>query len=116
MPVIKTFSSTPITADARETLKAAFGEAITAVPGKSEQWLMCLFEGDTPIYFAGSDAEPAVYVEVGVFARGEVAAASWQEMTERITPVIAETLDVDPAHIYISYGWTPSFGWNGSNF
>ena len=25
-------------------------------------------------------------------------------------------LGVDPARVYIRYGWTPSFGWNGANF
>ena len=25
-------------------------------------------------------------------------------------------LGVDASRIYIRYGWTPSFGWNGANF
>ena len=40
MPVIHTHVSVPTTPEQREALKAAYGKAITAVPGKSEGWLM----------------------------------------------------------------------------
>lgn len=116
MPVVRTYCSEPISADAREALKTAYGRAITAVPGKTEGWLMCLFEGETPIYFGGDDSEPSAYVEVGVYARGPVAAKAWKRFTEEVTPVISRELGVDPSRLYLSYGWTPDFGWNGSNF
>lgn len=116
MPVVHTYCSAPIPESARETLKAAYGRAIEAVPGKSEAWLMCLFEGSTPIYFAGDGSEPSAYVEVGVFARSEVPATAWESFTEEVTPVISRELGVDPSRLYIRYGWTPSFGWNGANF
>ena len=41
MPVIHTHVSVSTTPEQREALKAAYGKAITAVPGKSEGWLMC---------------------------------------------------------------------------
>ena len=44
MPVIRVNASTPIPRDAQVELKQAFGQAIAAVPGKSEQGLMCQFE------------------------------------------------------------------------
>lgn len=72
MPVIHTHVSVPTTPEQREALKAAYGKAITAVPGKSEGWLMCPFEDNMPIYFGGSDDQPAAYVEVNVFGRAEL--------------------------------------------
>ncbi|MBM6774841.1 hypothetical protein [Olsenella profusa] len=116
MPVVHTHCSEPISPEAREALKAAYGRAIEVVPGKSESWLMCLFEGDVPIYFAGDDSAPAAYVEVSVFARDAVDAGVWERFTEEVTPAIARELGVDPARLYIRYGWTPDFGWNGANF
>lgn len=116
MPVIHLHASTPIPASERETLKAAFGQAIAAVPGKSEQWLMCLFNENVPIYFAGDDAEPSAFIEVSVYARGEVPASAWEQLTEQLTPVVSQTLGIDPARIYIKYGSTANFGWNGANF
>ena len=55
MPVIHTHVSVPTTAEQRDALKTAFGQAIPAVPGKSEGWLMCLFESDVPMYFGGTN-------------------------------------------------------------
>ena len=72
MPVIHTHVSVSTTPEQREALKAAYGKAITAVPGKSEGWLMCPFEDNMPIYFGGSDDQPAAYVEVNVFGRSEL--------------------------------------------
>ena len=78
MPVIKTHATTPIPESAQHALKAAFGQAIENIPGKSEQWLMCLFDENAPIYFAGDDSEASALIEVGVFARGEVPASAWE--------------------------------------
>lgn len=116
MPVVHTYCSEPIAESAREVLKAAYGRAIEAVPGKSEAWLMCLFEGETPIYFAGEDTAPSALVDVSVFARSEVPAGAWERFTEEVTPVVCRELGVDAARLYIRYGWTPDFGWNGANF
>lgn len=116
MPVVHTYCSAPISPEAREALKSAYGSAIAAVPGKSEAWLMCLFEGDPHIYFAGDDSEPCALVDVSVFARSEVPASAWETFTEEVTPIICRELGVDPSRLYIRYGWTPSFGWNGANF
>ena len=66
MPVIHTHVSVPTTPEQREALKAAYGKAITAVPGKSEGWLMCPFEDNMPIYFGGSDDQPEVQRGDGV--------------------------------------------------
>ncbi len=116
MPVVHTYCSAPISESARVALKAVYGHAIEAVPGKSEAWLMCLFEDDAHIYFAGDDSEPSVLVDVSVFSRGEVPASAWERFTEEVTPVISRELGVDPTRVYLRYGWTPSFGWNGANF
>ena len=44
MPVIHTHVSVPTTPEQREALKAAYGKAITAVPGKSEARAQALHE------------------------------------------------------------------------
>ena len=116
MPVIHTYASTPIPEEARESLKAVYGTAIEAVPGKSEQWLMCLFEGDTPIYHAGSADAPAALVTVDVYATEPVEPGAFKKMTPAICSALQQELGIDPARIYIRYGTTPDFGWNNMNF
>lgn len=116
MPVIHTYSSTPISADAREALKAIYGKAIEAVPGKSETWLMCIFDENVPMYHGGTDDAPVAYVTVDVFARSAVSPAAWQEMTPTICDALRDQLGVDPARVYVKYGESANFGWNGMNF
>ena len=116
MPVIHTYASTPISAEQREQLKSAYGRAITCVPGKSERWLMCVFDQEVPIYLGGSDAEPAALVTVDVYARGTVARSAWEQMTTQICDELQATLGISPDRVYVKYGSTPDFGWNGMNF
>jgi hypothetical protein len=116
MPVIHTYSSTPIPPAARDSLKATWGRAIESVPGKSEAWLMCIFDENVPMYHAGTDDAPAAYVTVDVFARGAVDSAAWQAMTPVICEALQEQLGVDPARVYVKYGECANFGWNGANF
>ena len=56
MPVILTLVSVSNTPLQLEALKTAYGKAISAVPGKSEGWLMCPFEDNMPINFGGDDS------------------------------------------------------------
>ena len=113
MPVIHTHVSVPTTPAQREALKTAYGKAVTAVPGKSEGWLMCPFEDDMPIYFGGSDSKPAAYVEVNVFGN-DVPRSAWEQLTEQIMKEVkkhfpSETFNtVIPRNIAISEA--PSFG------
>lgn len=93
MPVIHTHVSVSTTPEQREALKAAYGKAITAVPGKSEGWLMCPFEDNMPIYFGGSDDQPAAYVEVNVFGRS-VPGSAWEKLTESIMAALNSTLGI----------------------
>ena len=116
MPVIHTYASTPISDAARESLKATWGKAIEAVPGKSENWLMCIFDENVPMYHGGTDDAPAAYVTVDVFARGSVNPSAWQQMTPVICDALQKQLGIDPARIYIKYGESANFGWNGMNF
>ena len=100
MPVIHTHVSVPTTPEQREALKAAYGKAITAVPGKSEGWLMCPFEDNMPIYFGGSDDQPAAYVEVNVFGRS-VPGSAWEKLTESIMAALNSTLGIPEDRTYI---------------
>lgn len=99
----------------REALKAAYGKAITAVPGKSEGWLMCPFEDNMPIYFGGDDSKPAAYVEVNVFGRS-VPGSAWEKLTEQIMAALGKELGIPADRTYIRYTATTDWGWNGGNF
>ena len=91
MPVIHTYASTPIPEAARDALKTVYGSAIEAVPGKTEQWLMCLFEGDVPIYHAGDgdavvgEIDPSVHVSIPPMGKGYRSRESCSRTASRVS-------------------------------
>ena len=113
MPVIHTHVSVPTTQEQRDTLKNLFGQAITAVPGKTENWLMCLFEDNVPMYFGGSDA-PCLMADVCVF--GKQSKESYVKMTAAVTELLSAECAVPADRIYVKYTEYDKWGWNGGNF
>ena len=65
MPFIEVKTTEDLSAVAAE-LKSALGDAITAIPGKSESWLMVNLVGEQKMYFQGSDA-PCALFSVSIF-------------------------------------------------
>lgn len=56
MPFIHVQTNTAITDEQAKNIKTHLGLAITAVPGKTENWLMVETEGDKQLFFQGTDA------------------------------------------------------------
>ena len=114
MPFIDSKISVKITDEQEKELKTRLGQAISLIPGKSENWLMTGFEDDYHMYFRGDNSEPIAYIEVRIF--GGPNKAAFQKMTEEITKIYGDVLGIAPDHMYIKYSATPDWGWNGGNF
>ena len=95
-----------------ENIKTELGKAITAIPGKSEGWLMVGIEDNYKLYFRGT-AEPAAMVEVSVF--GNPSENALETLTSHITGIVTRNLGISSDRVYVSYVSTPDWGWNGSN-
>ena len=93
--------------------QALVGQAIEAIPGKSEAWLMVGVEPECALWFQGTDA-PAALVEVSVYGGAEPDA--YDALTARVCELLDAVLDIDPARVYVKYAETPNWGWNGGNF
>ena len=114
MPYIHAKVSTALGEREENILKTELGKAIRLIPGKSEQWLMCAFEGDQHMAFQGDRKRPCAFVEVKLYG-GENAAA-FEKLTGEITRILSDTLGIAPDRIYVAYQTTLHWGWNGSNF
>ena len=114
MPFIDSKVSVKITEEQEKELKTRLGQAISLIPGKSENWLMTGFEDNYHLYFRGDNSEPIAYIEVRLF--GGPNKAAFQKMTEEITKIYGDVLGIAPDHMYIKYSATPDWGWNGGNF
>ena len=113
MPFMQLKTNVAVTEQQETLLKTSFGSAITAIPGKSETWLMVGIEPQYTLYFQGSDA-PAGMVEVCIFGWGWE--AGFGELTGGFCMIVGVSLHIDASRIYVKYAEIEHWGWNGSNF
>lgn len=113
MPFINVKTNADVPADKAKAIKSALGLAITAIPGKSEGWLMVGIEDNYKLFFKGTD-EPAAMVEVSVY--GNASSNSLSVLTSNITGILLDNLGIPTDRVYVSYMCTENWGWNGSNF
>lgn len=113
MPFINVKTNCKLNAAQAEAIKSKLGQAITAVPGKSEGWLMVGIEDGYKLYFKGTDA-PAAMVEVSLF--GQASSNALTTLTSHITGILCDDAGVPSDRVYVSYHATNDWGWNGSNF
>lgn len=111
MPFIEVKTNQKI--EEKETLKARLGQAITAIPGKSEAWLMVELEDEKTMYFKGSDA-PCAMFEIAIF--GSASDSAYDELTKRICTVSEELLGVPADRTYVKYTEISHWGYNNFNF
>lgn len=97
----------------KAALKSALGEAITAIPGKSEAWLMVELEDKKDMYFKGSD-EPCAMFEIAVF--GKASNDAYDDLTNRICDISEKLLGVTADRTYVKYSEIEHWGFNRFNF
>ena len=113
MPFINVKTNTPVSEQKQTAIKSELGQAITAIPGKSENWLMVGIEPEKILYFRG-DNSPAAMVEVSVY--GSANSSAFNVLTEQICNILNNHLSIEPSRIYVKYETTRDWGWNNSNF
>lgn len=113
MPFINIKTNTEVSEGKAKKIKTHLGLAITAIPGKSEGWLMVGIEDNYKLFFKGTE-EPAAMVEVSLY--GNASSNALGVLTSNITGILLDILGISTDRIYVSYMSTESWGWNGSNF
>ena len=113
MPFIDIKTNVAVAAEKEEVIKTAMGQAITAIPGKSESWLMVGIEPEFKLYFKGT-ADPAAMVQVSIYGSADSSAKN--KLTGKISEILGGELGISPSRIYVSYAETADWGWNGANF
>ena len=113
MPYIATTSNVSISGRKKEAIKERMGKAIELIPDKTEDWLMLSFRDNVSMYFKGDD-EPCAICEVKLF--GSASEEVYESLTEELTDILREELDLDPDRIYVTYEEIGVWGWNGGNF
>lgn len=114
MPFINSKVSVSLSDEKKEAIKSKLGQAISLIPGKSENWLMVGFEENCSLYFRGIKEEKIAFVEVKIF--GSTSKSAYDALTSAICQIFEEELGMDGDKIYVKYEEVSNWGWNGSNF
>ncbi len=113
MPFINVKTNAKVSPDKMEVIKSQLGQAITAIPGKSESWLMVGIEPEYNLWFKG-DSAPAAMIEVSIF--GSASDNAYTTLTSHITGIMTAQLGISSDRVYVKYSEIEQWGWNGSNF
>ena len=92
MPFINSKISVALTDAQEQEIKSRLGQAITAIPGKSESWLMVGFEPEYKLYFRGSKDQPMAMVEVSVY--GSENPSAFSKLTGEICKIFEDVLGI----------------------
>ena len=112
--MITTHTTATVTAEKKELLTKALGEAITLLPGKSEAYLMLDFIGECQKAFHGDTSLPLAFVEVKLLGRSTKAA--YEALTARICDVFEKILDIPANGTYVKYEEVEHWGYNRFHF
>ena len=113
MPYINVKTNSEKAESVYEELKAELGRAITAIPGKSEGWLMVNIEKAPHMYFKG-DGAPCAMFDVSIF--GSADKSAYDNLTQLLCAASEKYLDVPASRTYVKYGEYSVWGWNNMNF
>ena len=113
MPYISTRTNALISKEQRNIIREKLGKSISLL-NKSEEWLMLEFNSNCDLLFRGNDNCLIAYVEVKLY--GDTNNELCDKMTNSISNILNEVLNIDMANIYVSYYPTDKWGWNGRNF
>lgn len=113
MPFIDAKFTVPVTPTQKESLKSAFGQAITALH-KTETYLMVGIADQCDLWLGGKKLEKGAYLAVSLF--GSAAPADYDAMTARLCQILQQQLGIPGSAVYVTYHPVSDWGWNGGNF
>lgn len=114
MPFIRSKVSKSVTSEQETKLKKGLGKAISLVPGKSEKYLMAVFEDNCHLYFQGRNDEGIAYIEAAIF--GNEAHCGYDEFSAEVTKLYHEVLDIPESNIFIRFEDISDWAEGGMNF
>jgi len=115
MPLLRISMSQKISeTDQLELLKQG-SSIVSEALGKSEQYVMTLFNAPVPITFGGSN-DPAAFIEVKSI--GHLSGENCNALCEKLSSLLQTQTGVHPDRVYLDFEDVPRnfWGWNGRTF
>ncbi len=112
MPFIEVKTNRDLS-EVKTSIKSELGSAITAIPGKSEGWLMVEIRDHLDMWFKGSD-EPCAMFEVAIY--GKASNTAYDELTRHLCSIAEKYIGVSADRVYVKYTEIEHWGYNNFNF
>lgn len=112
MPYIELKTSVALNEEKKTELKAAFGEIVTLIPGKTEAVTMIGLIDGFDLYLGGIKLERGAYVEVKMYK--EASFEGKAALTDAIFKLLKDSLEIENAHVYVTFFEQPQWGAKGS--
>ena len=114
MPYIDTVTTVKLTAEQESELVREYGKAIELISGKTEEWLMLNFRGESHMAFRGTTTPDIAMIDVYIL--GKAKDSEYDKLTEKLCETVNHILGVPRNRIYVKYAEYERWGYNGSNF
>lgn len=108
MPFLDVKLSCELTQEKEVALKAAFGEAVSLIPGKSEGSLMIGFSDHCRLWMGGKQEGSIAFVNLMIYGASE--SQNYKAFSTRVIEILEEELGID--HIYVRFEEVPNWFWN----
>ncbi|WP_455234747.1 phenylpyruvate tautomerase MIF-related protein [Thiogranum longum] len=114
MPLLKIQTNRQLNEEQQTLLIKRASEAVAAMLGKPERYVMVSFEHNPAMLFSGSD-EPLAYLELKSIGLPE---SKTSDLSQRLSSLVDGELGVRADRIYIEFADAPRsmWGWNGGTF
>lgn len=109
MPYIDISTNVNLSAEQSENIKFLCGQAISLIPGKSENYLMVKINDSAKLWFKGDDL-PCAMCEVSVF--GNASENSCEALTKELCNILEREADVPPDRVYVKFQPIDTWGYN----
>lgn len=110
MPFIDSKITGVVLEEKKEVIKTRFGQAISLLH-KPESYLMMGFSDQYDLFLAGKKLEKGAYVSVSLY--GNARSEDCENMTQEITHILNEELEIPERNIYITYHGIENWGISG---
>ncbi len=110
MPFIDSKITGVVSEEKKELIKTRFGQAISLLH-KPESYLMVGFSDHYDLFLGGKKLEKGAYVSVSLY--GSAGKQEYEKMTQEITTILLEELEIPAKNVYVTYHEITDWGIGG---
>ena len=114
MPFVQAKLTVKLNESQKESLHSKIEKIIMKDLSKPLNYIMVGIEDNYCLYLAGKKLSSGAMISIQHY--GGASERAYDQITAKLSSVLKDELNIDPAGIYITYQRIDNWGFNGSNF